>query len=181
MNRALIVIDIQNEYFSGNLPVKYPEDSLNNILKAMDFASENKIPIVNVQHTNPPESSTFAKDSFEWQIHPEVASRPYDILIEKNYPDSFADTELQNWLDCYNIKILTIAGYMTQMCCDTTARQAFHKGFEVEFLSDATGTLDLVNYAGSVSAEDLHRSILVTQAMKFSTVLSLKEWMENIL
>lgn len=181
MNRALIVIDVQNEYFSGNLPVKYPENSLKNILKVMDFASENKIPLVMIQHTNPPESSTFAENSFEWQIHPEVASKPYDVLIEKRFPDSFKDTELQNWLDYNDINVLTISGYMTQMCCDTTARQAFHNGFEVEFLSDATGTLDVVNNAGSVFAEDLHRSILVTQAMKFSTVLSVEEWMENIL
>jgi nicotinamidase-related amidase len=68
---------------------------------------------------------------------------------------------------------------MTQMCCDKIARQAFHLGFNVEFLSDATGTLDVFNYAGYVSAEELHRSVLVTQAMKFSEVLTVGDWIKN--
>jgi nicotinamidase-related amidase len=69
---------------------------------------------------------------------------------------------------------------MTQMCCDTTAREAFHLGFNVEFISDATGTLDIFNYAGYVGAEELHRSILVTQAMKFSKVLKTSDWIKNL-
>ena len=71
---------------------------------------------------------------------------------------------------------VVISGYMTQMCCDTTARQAFHLGFAVEFLSDATGTLSLANDAGSVTAEELHRAILVTQAALFSRVMTTAEW-----
>jgi nicotinamidase-related amidase len=66
------------------------------------------------------------------------------------------------------------------MCCDTTARQAFHRGFKVEFLSDATGTLNVSNYAGKVSDEELHRSILVTQAMRFSNVLSTTDWIQEV-
>ncbi len=67
------------------------------------------------------------------------------------------------------------------MCCDTTARQALHLGFSVEFLSDATGTLQISNYAGNVTAEELHRAILVTQAMRLSKVSSTDEWVENII
>jgi nicotinamidase-related amidase len=84
------------------------------------------------------------------------------------------------YLRTNEIEIVTIAGYMTQMCCDTTARQAFHLGFNVEFLSDATGTLDVFNYAGYVSAEELHRSVLVTQAMKFSEVLTVGDWIKKL-
>ena len=66
------------------------------------------------------------------------------------------------------------------MCCDTTARQAFHAGFSVEFLSDATGTLSVRNDAGSVKDEELHRAILVTQAMRFSKVLTAADWIRSI-
>ena len=66
------------------------------------------------------------------------------------------------------------------MCCDTTARQAFHKGYSVEFLSDSTGTLNISNYAGDVTAEELHRSILITQAMRFSKVITVEGWIESI-
>jgi len=66
---------------------------------------------------------------------------------------------------------------MTQMCCDTTSRQAVHLGFNVEFLSDATGTLSISNAAGSVAAEELHRAILVTQAMRFARVMEVQDWL----
>ena len=75
---------------------------------------------------------------------------------------------------------IVIAGYMTQMCCDTTARQACHEGYPVEFLSDATGTLACHNAAGSVSAEQLHTTILVVQASRFSEVLTTDQWIARI-
>ena len=68
---------------------------------------------------------------------------------------------------------------MTQMCCDTTARRAFHLGYGVELLADATGTLALRNEAGAVTAEELHRAILVTQA-RFSKVMNTDDWISRI-
>jgi nicotinamidase-related amidase len=65
---------------------------------------------------------------------------------------------------------------MTQMCCDTTARQAYHRGYAVDFLSDATGTLSVTNAAGTISDRDLHRAILITQQMRFSRILTTDEW-----
>ncbi|MFA6331811.1 MAG: isochorismatase family protein, partial [Methanoregula sp.] len=79
-----------------------------------------------------------------------------------------------------DIDTLTIAGYMTQMCCDTTARQAFHRGYAVKFLSDATGTLSITNSAGAISAADLHKAILVTQQMRFSQVMTTEEWIRSL-
>jgi nicotinamidase-related amidase len=69
---------------------------------------------------------------------------------------------------------------MTHMCCDTTARQAVHLGLTVEFLRDATGTLDLSNEAGEVTAEELHRSILCAQQMLLSEVLDVESWIARI-
>ena len=69
---------------------------------------------------------------------------------------------------------------MTQMCCDTTARQAAHLGFAVEFLSDATGTLSFNNNAGSVSDEELHRATLVAQDTFISKVLSTSTWLKGL-
>jgi len=62
------------------------------------------------------------------------------------------------------------------MCCDTTARQAFHRGYAVNFLSDATETLPVTNAAGAVTAEGLHWAILVTQQMRFARVMTTEEW-----
>ncbi len=179
MKKALLVIDVQNVYFTGPMTVTYPQGSLNNILEAMDQAQASGIAVVIIQH----ESSTmaaFRKGSTEWELHPDIASRKRDILIEKTYPGSFTGTKLESWLKESGISSLIICGYMTQMCCDTTARQAMHLGFSVDFLSDATGTLPITNKAGSISAEELHRAILITQAMRFSNVIKTREWIESI-
>ncbi len=181
MKRALAVIDVQNEYFSGKLPVSYPAGSLDKILAAMDAANQENIPVIIVQHTSPqPNAATFRKGSPEWELLSEITQRPHQLHLEKALPGSFTGTELEEWLRRHQIDTLVISGYMTQMCCDTTARQAMHRGFGVEFLSDATGTLAIKNAAGSVTDEELHRAILVTQAMRFSKVLSTAEWLESI-
>jgi nicotinamidase-related amidase len=179
--RALLVIDIQNEYFTGKLPITYPAGSLANVLSAMDAAREYGLLVVVIQHASPqPDASVFRKGSKEWELHPEVAARPHDVVIHKSLPGSFTGTELETWLRESGVETVVIAGYMTQMCCDTTARQAMHLGFGVEFLSDATGTLAIKNTAGEVSDEELHRAILVTQQMRFSLVMKTADWMKEL-
>lgn len=179
--RALLVIDVQNEYFTGKLPVSYPSGSLEQILAAMDAAQERGVAVVAIQHAAPQaDSAVFCKGSKEWELHPEVAARPHDVLVHKSLPGSFTGTELEAWLRERGIDTVTIAGYMTQMCCDTTARQALHLGFGVEFLSDATGTLGFENEAGKASDEELHRATLVTQQIRFSRVLPTAEWIRGL-
>jgi nicotinamidase-related amidase len=181
MRRALLVIDVQNEYFTGKLPVTYPTGSLEKILGAMDAARENGVPVIVIQHTTEvPGRPIFQKGSPEWELKQEIAGRSYDLLVEKNLPGSFTGTILEAWLRENGIDTVVIGGYMTQMCCDTTARQAFHLGFGVEFLSDATGTLAISNEAGSVTAEELHRAILVSQGMVFSKVMNTEAWINGL-
>lgn len=181
MSRALLVIDVQNEYFTGALPITYPAGHLEQILIAMDAAATKQVPVVVVQHhMTDPEKPYFQKGTSGWELHAEVAARPHDVLIEKTLPGSFTGTELGDWLRERNIDTVTIAGYMTHMCCDTTARQAVHRGFTVEFLSDATGTLPLSNSAGEVTAEELQRSILCAQQMMLSEVLDVTSWIGRL-
>jgi nicotinamidase-related amidase len=176
MKEALLVIDVQNEYFTGKLPVTFPYGSFDKILVAIDANAEH-IPVVVIQHSNTaPESVTIKKGTNGWELHDEIKRRQVDIIIEKNLPGSFTGTNLDLWLKENDISIITIAGYMTQMCCDTTSRQAFHRGYTVNFLSDATGTLSITNAAGMISDADLHRAILVTQQQRFSRVLTTGEW-----
>jgi nicotinamidase-related amidase len=109
-------------------------------------------------------------------MHPEIAKRRYDVLIGKNLPNSFTGTTLEE----HGITTLVISGYMTQMCCDTTAREGFHRGYKVKFLSDATGTLALKNDAGETTAENLHKTILVVQQSMFSTVMTTADWIQSL-
>ncbi len=181
MKRALLVIDVQNEYFTGLLPITHPEGHLTNILRVMDTATAHSIPLVVIRHTFPqPDKPFFKRGTPQWELHPEIQARPHDLLIEKILPGSFSGTMLEPWLLRQSIDTVTIAGYMTHMCCDTTARQAVHRGFTVEFLSDATGTLPLNNPAGEVSAEELQRAILCTQQMLLSEVISTDAWCERV-
>ncbi len=181
MNRALLVIDVQREYFEGAFPIRHPVGHLQSILEVMDAAAKANIPTVVVRHHQPdPESPVFRKESDLWQLVDEVEQRPRDVLIDKQLPGSFTSTPLDEFLKSRNIDTVSISGYMTQICCDTTARQAFHRGYNVEFLRDATGTLDVENKAGSVTAEELHEAILVSQQMFISDVIDREEWLGRI-
>lgn len=181
MKQALLVIDVQNEYFTGKMPVSYPPKSLDNILKAMDTATAKGISVVVIQHSaTQANSAVFVKGGDGWKLHPEVAKRPNSVLIEKHLPGSFTGTNLDVWLKKHGIDTVIIAGYMTQMCCDTTAKQAMHLGYAVRFLSDATGTLDIKNDAGSVTAENLHKTILTVQNSRFSKVMSTDAWISSL-
>jgi nicotinamidase-related amidase len=181
MSRALLVIDIQREYFDGAFPIRHPVGHLGAILEVMDAANKANIPTVVVRHHQPdPQSPAFRIGSDLWQLHDEVASRPRDLLIDKQLPGSFTNTSLDLFLKEQNVDTVCIAGYMTQVCCDTTARQAFHRGYKVEFLRDATGTLDVQNKAGSITAEQMHESILVAQQMFISDVIDKATWLQRI-
>lgn len=181
IKRALIVIDVQNEYFTGLLPVCYPPNTLPNVLMAIKEAQQSNIPVVVVQHTlTAPDAKAFIRNTTGWELLDEIKNIPYYHYVEKNFPSSFVGTDLEEWLRTHDIDTLVISGYMTQFCCDTTARYAYHLGFNVEFLSDATATLAFENKAGKVSAEELHRAILVVQASRFSNVMSTQKWIESI-
>lgn len=178
---ALLVIDVQNDFFSGAMTITYPSGSFVNILQAMDAAHAAQIPVVVIQHSNHAlDAKVFKPGSPGWEIHPDVKKRHHDLLIEKTLPGSFTNTILDAWLRDHAITSLTISGYVTPMCCDTTSRQAFHKGYSVKFLSDATGTFTITNRAGSIRDANLHRDVLRMQRAKFSQVLTTAEWIRSL-
>ena len=181
MKRALVVIDVQNEYFDGALPITGRKDSLGQICRVMDAAEKSGIPRIVVQHTMlSKDLPIFQRGTPQWELHADIASRGSELVVEKNLPGSFTNTELETWLRKNGVDTLVVSGYMTHMCCDTTAREAVHRGFKVEFLSDATGTLPLDNSAGKVSAEELQRSILCAQQHLLSEVISTQDWLKRI-
>src|SRR5665811_373298 len=97
--RALLVIDVQNENFTGNLPITYPAGSLANVLSAMDAARERGVPVVVIQHALPRlDTPVFRIESKEWELQPEVDARPDNVMIHKSLPGSFTGTELKKML-----------------------------------------------------------------------------------
>ncbi|MFF2031369.1 cysteine hydrolase family protein [Arthrobacter sp. NPDC058192] len=182
MNRALLVIDVQNEYISGNLPIGFPHPdvSLSNIGKAIDAATEAGIPVIAVQQAAPETSPIFARGSHGFDLHPVVGSRGHDHLVEKTLPSCFTGTDLAEWLTAHDVDTVAISGYMTQNCDESTARDAAHRGLKVEFLADATGTLAMSNEAGSLGAEQLHTAVLVVLQSRFASVVSTAEWIDAV-
>jgi len=182
MKRALIVIDVQNEYISGRLPISYPdvESTLDRIGAAMDAATARSIPVVVVQHVAPEDSPLFARGGEFVELAPTVAERSADLRIEKELPSSFTNTGLADYLAEHGVDTIVVAGYMTQLCCESTARDAVHRGYGVEFLSDATGTLALANEQGSLTAEQVHRGVLIVLHSEFAAVSTTDDWIGSL-
>jgi len=178
MRRALIVVDVQNEYFTGSTKIEYPPVavSLPNITRAMDAARAADIPVVVVQHDAPEQSPIFAKGSPSWQLHEEVAKRSANHRINKAYASVFTGTDFAQWVADNGIDTLTIVGYMTHNCDAATIFEAAHKGLSVEFLSDASGSPSYENAAGKASAEEIHRVFSTVFHSGFAAVASTEEW-----
>lgn len=178
VKRALIVIDVQNEYFTGNMLIEYPDPqlSLRNIGRAMDAAKEAGIPVLVVQHSAPENSPIFARGSQSWQLHEVVASRHADHRIEKNMASVFTGTDAAAWLQKNEITTISVVGYMTHNCNASTIYEAAHNGYAVEVLSDASGALPYANAAGFASAEEIHRIYSVVFHSNFAAVTSTDEW-----
>jgi nicotinamidase-related amidase len=180
--RALIVIDVQNEYITGNLPIEYPpvETSLSNIGQAMDAARAAGVPVIVVQHDTPEGFPVFAKGSTGWQLHEVVAGRPADHRINKTEGSVFTGTDLKQWLAARSIDTLTIVGYMTHNCDAATIYHASHDGFKVEFLADASGAPSYENAAGKASAEEIHRVFSTVFHSGFAAVTTTQEWIAAV-
>lgn len=180
--RALIVIDVQNEYVDGNLLIEYPPvaESLANIARAIDAAQQAGIPVVVVQNDAPASSPLFAIDSHGWQLHPVVESRTHDRKINKTLPSAFAGTDLAEWLASRQVDTVTIAGYMTHNCNASTIMHAEQAGFTVEFLQDASGSVPYKNEAGSASAEEIHRVFSVVFHSRFAATASTAAWISAV-
>lgn len=176
--RALIVIDVQNEYVSGRLPIEYPppETALANIGLAMDAARAAGVPVIVVQHDSPDTAPVFARGSETWKLHPVVAGRQADHHINKTLASAFAGTDLGQWLAAHDIDTLAVSGFMTHNCDAATIYHAAHAGLKVEFLGDASGALPYENAAGRASAEEIHRVFCSVFHSSFAAVSTTADW-----
>lgn len=184
LRRALVIVDVQNEYFGGPLEIQYPDrtESLANITRIIDLAEEQGLPIAVVQHETPAGAPVFAAGSHGWDLHPEVASRRTDAWkhFTKTYASVFAGTDFEAWLRENRIDTITLVGYMTNNCDLATAAAAEPLGFNVEVLSDASGAIHLANEAGKVSARQLHEALLVLLHSNFAAVASTGDWAKAV-
>lgn len=184
MNTALIVIDVQQEYFVGRLPIVYPERhaALDRIITAMHTATARGLPVIVVQHAAAePDSPVFRPGTPEQELHPSIAVAHRDHLVTKALPGSFTGTDLGEWIAEHGVTELVVCGFMTHMCCDTTTRQAAHLGLSVVLLGDATGTIDLSGTDGAiVPARQVHETELAVLGSRFASVRTVNEWVRDL-
>lgn len=181
-NRALVIIDIQNDYVDGNLPIEFPEvrGSLANVVQLIDAAHVAKIPVVMVQNIADTKAPFLAEGSWGGRLHACIADLPCDLHVEKRLPSAFTGTELKSWLEGRGITTITVAGYMTHNCNLSTILEAFHLGLDVEFISDASGSVAYENRAGYASAEEIHRVVSVVLQSRFAAVMQTSEWIDIV-
>jgi nicotinamidase-related amidase len=135
-NTALLVIDVQNGVVAG----AHERDAVvANVGSLVDRARREGVPVVWVQHSD----SGLARGSDEWQIVPELTREDAEPLVEKNYGDSFEDTNLESVLSGLGVGRLVVAGAQTDMCIRSTLHGAFARGYDATLVSDAHTTEDL--------------------------------------
>lgn len=178
--RALIVIDAQQEYFDGALPIQYPDrdESIARIRAAIEAAEQAGAPVVLVQHELPADAPVFASGSVTHRNHPAIAAHEgrASKRIGKQFSSVFVDTDLEVWLRQQGVDTITLAGYMTNNCVLASAASAEPLGFAVEVLSDATGAIDLANQAGAASAKQVHETLMTLLHSNWAAVVDTETW-----
>ena len=147
MKKALLVIDLQNDYFpEGKFPLWNVEVTLSNIEKAIHSANEKSIPIIHIQHVANPEmgiSPFFNQETEGAAIHPRIlAAAPDAPVVVKEFADGFVKTNLEEVLSESGITELLICGMMTQNCVTHTAISKSAEKYKVTILPDCCTTVD---------------------------------------
>jgi nicotinamidase-related amidase len=169
---ALIMIDCQNTYRRGIMHLTGVEEAIDEAKRLLDSARNAGTPIFHVMHDAGP-GSPYDITADIGQIAEPVAPRANEPVIVKHYPNSFVGTELDALLRERAIQNLILAGFMTHMCVNSTARGAFNLGYRATVVARATATRDLIGPDGAVvPAPSLHAASLAALADLFAVVVS---------
>lgn len=181
---ALLLIDFQNDYFESFKDSKFPlNNSEGASLKASkileNFRNQN-LNIIHIKHENPNLDAPFFQiGSNGANIHKNVEPLESELVITKNYPNSFLQTNLKNYLDEKNIDSVVIVGAMTHMCVDATLRAAKDFGYNCTVISDACATKDLEFDGKIVSSYDVHKSFMAAFEFAYAKVENTNDFLKG--
>lgn len=158
---ALLVIDAQQEYFAplGRLVLPDGPSAVARVGTLLAWARARTLPVVHIVHeSRRPNPTTFAPGSPALAIHPAAAPVTGEPIVTKHLPGAFTRTDLETRLRDLGVEQIIVSGFMTQMCCDTTAREAAHRGFRVLMAGDAMAAMSVQTPDGAVIPHDqVHR------------------------
>ncbi|GBU17850.1 MULTISPECIES: cysteine hydrolase family protein [Methylobacterium] len=167
---ALVMIDLQNTYREGVMRLSGVEPAIAEARVLLMRAREAGIPVIHVRHDAGPGTPYDVRAPIG-QISDEVAPLDGEPVITKALPSSFVGTDLAERLERTGVKDLILAGFMTHMCVNSTARSAFSLGFRPTVVASATATRDLPGTDGSlVPAAQLQAASLAGLADLFAVI-----------
>ncbi|MEO8289717.1 MAG: cysteine hydrolase family protein [Gaiellaceae bacterium] len=174
MARALVIVDIQKDYFPGGAhPLEGPElaaAAARRLLEAFRTAGE---PVVHVRHVWDEEDATFMRPGTDGvDIHPTVAPLDGETVITKTHPNSFRETALHDHLRAAGVEELVVCGMMTSMCVDATVRAAVDLGFDTTVAHDACATRELEFDGRAIPAVSVHAAFLAALADGYAAVVA---------
>jgi nicotinamidase-related amidase len=174
MKTGLILVDIQNDYFSGGRMELVGMDAAGaKARELLAFFRDNQWPTFHIQHISITKGATFFLPNTKGvEIHNRVTPHPNDLVLQKHYPNSFRETSLLNELKNAAVKNIVICGAMSHMCIDATARAAFDLGFKCTVIHDGCATRNLEFGEKVVKAEDVHASFMSALGAVYAKVIS---------
>jgi nicotinamidase-related amidase len=172
MGRGLVVVDIQNDYFSGGAhPLHRPEQAADRARLLLDAHRAAGLAVFHLQHVwDEPEATFMVPGTAGVEIHEAVRPAGGEPVIRKAFPNGFRDTDLRERLRAAGIDRLAICGMMTAMCVDATVRAAADLGFGVDLAHDACATRDLEFGGTTVAAADVHAAFVAALAGTYADV-----------
>lgn len=182
MSTALILVDIQNDYFpNGRMELRNPENAAANAAKILEWFRKNcKENIFHIQHiANDPRIGFFLPNTDGVEINETVLPSENESLVIKHFPNSFLKTELESKLIEKQITKLVIVGMMTHMCIDATVRAAVDLGFETTLIEDACATRDLVYQYKVTPAEQVHNAFVSALNGMYANVITTSEFLHS--
>ena len=178
---ALILIDIQNDYFAGGaLTLTDVEPAADNAYVLLDLFRSKQLPIIHIQHESlMPEPAIMLPGTQGQLIHPRLTPKEGEVSLCKHYPNAFWETSLESILKAQGITNVIIAGMMTHMCVSTTVRAAMERGFNVTTIQDACATSSLTLDDNVIPADVVQQTSLAELTF-ISKVCSLNQFMQDL-
>ena len=182
MTTALILVDIQNDYFPGGKnELEGPIEASLRARQLLDHFRQAHLPPVHIQHVAiRPGAKTFLPGTSGVEIHENVRPLEGECVFQKHYTNSFRDTPLLDHLKHEGVTRVVVCGMMTHMCVDATTRAAFDFGFECWVASDACATKALTFGGQTIPAQHVHGSFLAALGASYGKVLSVEQIIEQL-
>lgn len=173
---GLIIVDMQNEYLEGPIAVSGAGAAIGSAQALLTKARNAGSFIVHIAHKGRA-GGLFDRNAERGQIVEELAPLPDEVIVEKELPNAFAGTDLQELLHNSGCKEIIIIGFMTHMCVSSTARAAIEFGFRVTVDAQCCATRDLPDgCGGKIDADTVHQVALVELSDRFAIIARDHDW-----